>query len=102
MFTSCGCPALITFMTMTLGHLILAGAYLFGCFVSYWMMKIEIEAEEGGVYTKGDKATGIALSVLSWLGVIMALSKSWVEKIGEKGYWKKPVKEQDDKPLDPK
>lgn len=76
-----------------IGLIILIAAYIIGLLLSFWMIRVEYEAE-GNVYTKGDRVVNIAWSLLSWITVIVVLIKSWYATIGKTGYWDKPVKEE--------
>jgi len=55
------------------------------------MLRAEQEAD-GEVYTRGDRAVIAATSLISWLMVFIMLIRAWVNKVGIKGYWEKPVK----------
>lgn len=81
------------FLFIRMIELIIAAlAYILGCFISYWMLKTEHEAESE-VFTKGDKVISILLSVFSWVMILIMMARAWFGKIG-KGYWDKPVKKQ--------
>ena len=78
---------------MSKTEIIAAVVYLIGYLASYNMLRIEQEAEEKE-YTRFDRILGIVFSILSWIMVIMLLVSAWFKKIGETGYWDKPVKRE--------
>jgi len=67
---------------------IIALLWLAGFGLSYWMLKAEHEAEKED-WTNGDKAVQVALSVLSFLMVLILLAKAWALSVN--GYWNKPM-----------
>lgn len=54
------------------------------------MLRAEQEADSE-TYTRGDRAVIAATSLISWLMVIIMLVRAWVNRVGLKGYWEKPV-----------
>ena len=74
-----------------MGIIIAVAVYLIGFGLAFTMLRIEHEAETAS-FSNGDKAIGIALSLLSFAMVLYCLIASWVYKIGLTGYWKRPVK----------
>lgn len=70
---------------------IIALLWLAGYGLSYWMLKVEHEAQKEP-WTYGDKAVQVLLSVLSFLMVLFLLAKAWVFQVD--GYWSKPVEKQ--------
>lgn len=74
--------------------LIISGiAYLIGCCISYWMLRVEHESEKE-IFTKGGRFFGVMFAILSWLMIVIILCRSWFINIGKTGYWDKPVKEE--------
>lgn len=71
--------------------ILIIALYLLFCLIAFSMMRTEQESE-GEVYTKGDRALAIALSLLSILIVIWMLVLTWIKKISATGYWDRPVK----------
>jgi hypothetical protein len=71
--------------------IVITAAYLVGFFFSYAMLRIEHEAE-GRVYTKLDRLLNVVFSLLSFATVLLILAGAWFKKIGQLGYWDKPVK----------
>lgn len=67
---------------------IIAILWLAGFGLSYWMLKAEHEAEKEE-WTNGDKAVQVALSVLSFLMVLILLAKAWALSVNK--YWNKPM-----------
>lgn len=68
---------------------IIAIAWLAGFLLSYWMLKVEHEAEKAD-YTNGEKTLCVMLSVLSFLMVLYMLVVAW--SVSVKKYWNKPAK----------
>jgi hypothetical protein len=69
---------------------VLFTAYSLGYWFSFIMLRAEQEAD-GETYTRGDRAVIAATSLISWLMVIIMLVRAWVNRVGIKGYWAKPV-----------
>lgn len=67
-----------------------AAIYLTGYYFSYVMLRAEQEADNEE-YTKGDRAVIAATSLISWLMVLIMLIRAWVNRVGIKGYWSKPI-----------
>lgn len=75
--------------------IISAFLYLLGYFLFFLMLRIEQEAD-GEVYTIGDRAACIFLSLFSFLAILILLIITWVKRIQQTGYWDRPVKEDVD------
>lgn len=67
---------------------VIAILWLAGFGLSYWMLKAEHEAEKEA-WTNGDKAVQVALSMLSFLTVLILLFKAWAAQVGP--YWDKQI-----------
>lgn len=84
-------------MTLT----IIAIIYAIGYYLSYCMLCTE-HAAEGKPYTYGDRLANLALSIGSFLMVIIALVITWVKFIERTGHWQKPIKPVPEKKEDAK
>ena len=76
-------------MTYTIWILLFIGGYI----LSYLMLRIEHEAENK-VYTRGDRLLNFTISLGSWVMILIILIIGWLKKIGQTGYWTKPVKKE--------
>lgn len=65
--------------------------YAAGQLLSYSMLRVE-QAASKEPFTKGARALIGALSLLSWVMVIITLVNTWVDTIRETGYWSEEVK----------
>lgn len=69
---------------------IIAISWLVGFLLSFWMLKVEHEAEEEE-YTNGDKVLQVILSILSIVMVLYLLVQAWSKSV--KKYWGKPIRQ---------
>lgn len=67
---------------------IIAIIWLAGFLLSYWMLKVEHEAEAEN-YTNGEKALQVLLSILSMAMVLFLLVNAWQQSVQK--FWKKPL-----------
>lgn len=67
--------------------------WLIGFALCYGMLRVEHEAD-GQKYTKGDRVLNVVFSLLSVVMIMIILIQTWIKKIGNTGYWNKPVNEQ--------
>lgn len=70
---------------------IIALIWLAGFLLCRWMLKVEHESEKRE-YTNGNQVATVILSILSFAMVLFIMVNTWVKKVGETGYWKRPVK----------
>lgn len=68
---------------------IIALVWSAGFLLSYWMLKVEHEAESDK-YTNGEKVVCVLLSILSMGMVLYMLIAAWSNSV--KKYWHKPAK----------
>lgn len=59
------------------------------------MLRIEHEADQE-LYTKGDRAACIFVSLASFIAVVFLLVAAWIRSINATGYWNRPVKEKNE------
>ncbi len=65
--------------------------YLIGVLTAFWMLRVDYMS--GGMrYTVGIMILNIALSLLSWIMVVVILAVTWIGHIGASGYWNKEMK----------
>lgn len=57
------------------------------------MLRIEHEADQE-LYTKGDRALSVFVSLGSLITVLILLIAAWVRSITATGYWGRPVREE--------
>lgn len=76
--------------------IVIALVYFIGCLLSLRMLQIEHEAE-GHPFTHGDRFMSLAFASGSLLTVIIILVLTWIKRIGQTGYWARPIKA--DKPV---
>lgn len=69
-------------------QILLLSIYIVGFFLSYWMIKVEHEAD-GETYTNGTKVLQVVLSFLSLIFVVFLLIAAWVRSVHK--YWNQPL-----------